>query len=196
MTAVAAPNYVPAKHGHSRYYESPPRRGDSWRADRPGDIPGGVPDGRGLGRQGPDQGYALKLVRQFEDKVHLASGERWEDAAAGAVLVALKRASLFGRAPVRHDLEIAFRVWGFLDDLTDDDLVELRKDLFDRVDNPHHYLEGRRIVDATPESTLRADVATVESVHARDWRELIDIAALDDVDEGADHDPADDASAD
>ena len=139
----------------------------------------------GLGRQGPDQGYALKLVRQFEDRVVLRDGERWEDASAGCVLVALKRASMFGRAPVIHDLEIAFRIFGYLDDPADDDLVALRADAFDRVDNPHHYLEARRIIDSVPEDTLRQNPKQVAAAHDRDWSALIDTDAL--VPAGHDH---------
>ncbi len=180
MSSVSAPNHVPSKPGRAKYYESPPRRADSWRAERPGDLADGHPDGAGLGNQGPDQGYALKLVGQFQDRVHLADGERWEDAAAGSVLVALKRASLFGRAPVIHDLEIAFRVWGFLDEEAAPELVELRRDAFERVDNhAHHYLEGRRIVDAVYDGVLRQSPAQVGRAHANDWSSLIDTDLFD-----------------
>ncbi len=175
---MAAPDYVPLPPNRSRVYESPPRRDDSWRAQRPGDIPTGLPDGDGFGRQGPDQGYALKLVKAFADEVHLRDGERWEDAAAGCVLVGLKRASLFGRAPVRHDLDIAFRLWGYLDADAPDDLVAIRHDAFDRVDNPHHYLESRRIIDAVPDDVLRQLPAQVADRYARDWRDQLDLDEL------------------
>ena len=44
--------------------------------------------------------------------------------------LALKRASLFGRAPVVHDLEVAFTIWGFLG-AAPPELVALRRPLFD-----------------------------------------------------------------
>ena len=175
---VAAPDYVPLPPKRTRVYTSPPRREDSWRAQRPGDIPTGLPEGDGFGRQGPDQGYALKLVKQFADQVHLHDGERWEDAAAGCVLVGLKRASLFGRAPVRHDLEIAFRLWGYLDADAPAELITIRRHAFDRVDNPHHYLEGRRIIEAVPDDVLRQTPAQVADRHARDWREQLELDEL------------------
>lgn len=175
MTHVSAPNHVPQKPSSDKYYESPPRRSDSWRAERPGDLVDGQPVGTGFGSQGPDQGYALKLVKQFEDRVNLVDGERWADAAAGCVLVGLKRASLFGRAPVNHDLDIAFRVWGFLDDEPADALVALRKRAFARVDNgAHHYLECRRITDAVPADVLRQTPKLIETAHGQDWSALID----------------------
>lgn len=178
LGSVAAPDYVPLPPNRPRVYESPPRREDSWRAQRPGDIPTGQPEGDGFGRQGPDQGYALKLVKQFADLVHLHDGERWEDAAAGCVLVGLKRASLFGRAPVRHDLEIAFRLWGYLDADAPAELVAVRRSAFDRVDNPHHYLEARRLIDAVPDDVLRQLPTRVADRYGRDWRDQLDLDAL------------------
>jgi hypothetical protein len=175
MADVSAPKHVPQKPGNGKYYESPPRLSDSWRAERPGDLTDGQPTGTGFGSQGPDQGYALKLVKQFEDRVNLTEGERWADVSAGCVLVGLKRASLFGRAPVIHDLDIAFRVWGFLDDDPADALVTLRKGAFDRVENgAHHYLECRRITDAVDADVLRQTPSMIETAHGQDWSALID----------------------
>ena len=176
---MAAPEFVPVRPGGSKYYESPPRRPDGWQADRPGEVVDDHPTGPGLGRQGPDQGYALSLVRQFEDEVVLQPGERWSDVAAGGVYVALKRASIFGRAPVRHDLAVAFTLWGFFDESPDPALVELRRDAFDRVDNPHHYLEARRIIDAVPEDSLRCTPTAALERYSSDWRLLLDLEVFE-----------------
>jgi hypothetical protein len=187
MAAVSAPNHVPRSPGRPKYYESPPRRDGSWRAERPGDLTGRQPNGEGLGSQGPDQGYALKLVKQFRDDITLAEGERWEDAAAGAVLIGLKRASLFGRAPVKPDLAIAFRVWGFLDEEPDPDLVSLRRRAFERIDNAaHHYLECRRVTDSVSADVLRQTPGAIETAHAADWSSLIDTELFAAADHGHD----------
>src|SRR5690349_6985613 len=112
---MSAPEYVPRPAAeHPRVYESPPRRLGAWTNDRPGDFQGRQPTGPGLGSPGPDQGYVLKLARGFEGQLWLAEGEHEEDAVHGGIAVALKRASLFGRAPVIHDLTVAFSIWGFL----------------------------------------------------------------------------------
>src|SRR5690606_35188820 len=112
---MAAPEYVPQpKDDAPRTYESPPWRPESWFADRPADLDGPQPYGPRLGYPGPDQGYALKLARRFEGKLVLTPGEDEEDAIIGCVEVANKRASLFGRAPIVHDLTVAFALWGFL----------------------------------------------------------------------------------
>ena len=99
------------------HYSSPPQRVRSWRADRPGDLPNApLPSGGGYGHQGPDQGYALNLAKRFIPLLKLQPGESVNDVMAGCVTVALKRASLFGRAPLAEDLRVAFAHWGFLDD--------------------------------------------------------------------------------
>ena len=92
----------------------------------------------------------LSLARRFEGKLTLTPGEHEKDALAGAVGVALKRASLYGRAPVVHDLTIALTIWGFLGEAPDD-LVALRTPLFEEVWHPHHYAELRQLVDLVPE---------------------------------------------
>ena len=86
-------------------------------ADRPGEVVGGESaSGPGMGHQGPDQGYALKLAQSFAGRLVLAAGEREDDALAGCCAVALRRASIFGRAPVMHDLRLALELFGFLID--------------------------------------------------------------------------------
>jgi hypothetical protein len=88
------------------------------------------------------------------------------------VLVALKRASLFGRAPVIHDIDVALTVWGFLD-AAPDDLVEARRPLFEGVANGHHYVEQRRIVHAVPEATLRKTPQQLRDEVRTGWRTLL-----------------------
>ena len=179
-SAVAAPEYVP----HS--LKDLPRRGiplpapESWvpkdqghLGPRAGDLGPAQPVGHKFGYPGPDQGYALKLARVFENRLRLRSGEAAEDALAGAVLVALKRASLFGRAPVIHDLDIALTVWGFLDAVPDD-LAQIRGPLFEGVSHgQHHYADQRRIVESVPEATLRKTPQQVRDAARSDWRSLL-----------------------
>ena len=172
---MAAPEHVPVDRTKPvRAYESPPRRPESWLSDRPGAVvEDGQPRGDRLGHQGPDQGYMLKLARRFEGKLTLTPGEHEKDALAGAVAVALKRASLFGRAPVIHDLTIALTVWGYLDEKPADELVAVRKRLFEEVSHPHHYAELGHIVHLVPARTLRLIPGYVTSEHRRDWRSLL-----------------------
>jgi hypothetical protein len=171
---MAAPEYVPIDPvADPRSYRSPPRRPESWLTDRPAEVSGaGQPRGERLGNQGPDQGYALHLVRRFEGKLFMQDGEDEHDVTVGCLGVALKRASLFGRAPVVHDLTVAFTAWGYLDENPDPGLVELRRVLFEGAGHQHHYPLQRAIVDTVPESTLRMSPADVAKAYAADWRAL------------------------
>lgn len=164
---MSAPQYVPksARPGN-RVYESPPWQHDPWTGHPAGNLEQGQPRGHFYGNQGPDQGYVLLLADRFEP--HLTDGEVLEDAKAGVVGVALKRGSLFGRAPVVHDLTLAFTVFGFLDESPDPALVDLRKELF--ASAAVHYAERRAIVDLVPEATLRMTPMQVAEAHAADWR--------------------------
>ena len=172
---MAAPEYVPIKPMDDvRVYESPPRRPDSWRADRPGDLAGSQPRGDRLGNPGPDQGYGLVIARSFEGKLHLTKGENERDALAGCTGVALKRSALFGRAPIIHDFSHALTLWGFLIEQAPQDLIDARKPLFQEVARPEHYVDQRAIADAVPEATLRLPhgPSLVEAVRSG-WRTLL-----------------------
>jgi hypothetical protein len=116
----------------------------------------------------------LVLARQFDGKLVLTEGEQEVDTIAGCSGVALKRASLFGRAPVVHDLRLAFTVWGFLHEAPED-LVAFRRPLFSEVANPLHYLEQRRIADLVPDETLRMNPQDVAAAADRDWRSLLSV---------------------
>jgi hypothetical protein len=172
---VAAPEYVPQQAiKQVRSYESPPRRPESWRPDRPGDNASGFDERERdrFGAPGPDQGYMYVLARRFEGQLQLATDESEADALAGAIAVALKRASLLGRAPVLPDLMVALTVWGFLGDAAPD-LIAFRQPLFAEVANPHHYPELRRVVDQVPDEVLRRTPDEVADAHRSDWRSLL-----------------------
>ena len=174
---MAQPDYVPVGPA-DRVRQSqrlPPAR--PWIASRPGEIKGlRPPVGESFGSPGPDQGYALRLARQFDARLVLAAGEHAEDVIAGCVAVAMKRASLFGRAPVVYDLELAFALFGFLTDASGDgELLEFRRPLFQSA--AHDYWEQREIADIVPESTLRMKHTDVSPTA---WRELVEAAEVDD----------------
>ena len=139
-------------------------------ADRPGEVVGAEPPaGRGLGYQGPDQGYALKLAQRFAGRLVLVAGEREDDALAGCVAVALRRASMFGRAPVMHDLRVALELFGYLNEASDAQLVAWRQPLFAGAASHHGYHVKLRLADLVPEATLRLTPAAVADACAEDW---------------------------
>jgi hypothetical protein len=73
-----------------------------------------------VGAAGPDQGYALLLAEGVSDRVVLGHSEHIEDALAVAIQIALRRASKFGRAPVRADLETALALLSYLSPISDE----------------------------------------------------------------------------
>ncbi|MCU1366277.1 MAG: hypothetical protein JWL72_4574 [Ilumatobacteraceae bacterium] len=172
---MAAPKFAPVSATDVvRTYESPEHVPQAWSPDRPAEIHGRQPEGARLGYQGPDQGYVLTLSERFRSRIVVAAGESVNDAIRGSINIALRRASLFGRAPVVHDLTIAFTIWGWLDASAAADLVSRRSALFEGVANTdHHYTEGRLIADLVPESTLRLTPDAATSAYAAGkWREL------------------------
>ena len=172
---MAAPQYVPVSPvDKPRSYESPDHVPESWRADRPAEITGRQPEGAQLGYQGPDQGYGLLLAERLRKRLHMQSGEIVDDAIQGCLGVALRRASIFGRAPTIHDFTVAFTIWGYLDPSPPVDLVTLRRPLFEGVRNTgHHYAEARAIADLVPEDTLRKAHQEVLGEYPGSWRELL-----------------------
>jgi hypothetical protein len=171
---MAAPRFAPVPSAEKvRSYESPEHVPDSWMPSRPTDIEGRQPAGSHLGYQGPDQGYVMTLAAVMESHVCVQPGENVDDALKGCSLIALRRASLYGRAPVIHDLTIALTIWGYLDANPPAELVATRQPLFEGVRNTlHHYGSGREIADMVPEATLQMTPVAVAARMPDAWREL------------------------
>src|ERR1700712_2816281 len=171
---MAAPQFTPVPPiDDARGYASPPVVPDAWMPDRPAGIVGFQPEGARPGDQGPDQGYAIKIAKSFEDRVHLQPGERFGDVVGGCLGIALRRASEFSRAPVVHDLTMAFTIWGFLDAAPPQELLAVRLVAFQGLANlAHHYEQSRALVDQVPDATLRMTPQQVQAAFPERWREL------------------------
>lgn len=167
---MAAPEYVPTDvTDDPRVYGSPPRLPEPWDADRPGEVlHTGQPTGPMLGYQGPDLGYALALVDELADELVLAPGEHLEDALAGISAIAMRRAALFGRGPMRPDLVVAASAWGFFA-APSDELIELRRMHFAHISVHSHWVDRQRVVDMVPEAVLRR---SHKEVRTDDWTKL------------------------
>ena len=181
---MAVPSHIPQAVTAPRVYRSPPRRPEPWTARRPGELVGvdADADARGggsgrLGCQGPDQGYALRLAQRFADAVVVESGESVDDVLAGCCAVALRRASLFGRAPVVHDLRLALELFGFLVEEDSDersgDLNAWRREKFAGASSRHGYTVRRRLAESVPESALCMTPQEAAEARDDDWRRLI-----------------------
>ena len=172
---MGAPQHVPTDPTAPRHYQAPHRRPGGWTADRPGELRGGQPTAARLGRQGPDQGYALRLARVLADELELTERDTQVDVIAACVAVGLKRASLFGRAPIMDDLRAAAAVWGF-DRPADDALVAERTKRFAEIANHHHYEERRAVADVVPDEVLTLDLDEIRQRAGDDWRSVLALA--------------------
>lgn len=171
---MAAPRYAPEfTAGQTPAYESPQYVPGSWQPDRKGEIDGRQPAGKRLGYQGPDQGFVLKIAAALRGEIRVQAGESIDDAIRGSINIALRRASLYGRAPVVHDLRLALTIWGWLDPNPPADLLAARKALFAGVSHvTAHYGEGRHIADLVPEATLRMTPESARNAMPGSWRAL------------------------
>lgn len=106
------------------------------------------------------------------DRLHLGNAKK-DDVVAGCVALAMKRSALFGRAPVIHDLTVAFTTYGFLDANPAPELVELREDIFAEVRSSHHYSERRELVDRVPDDVLKRTPDEVSRLYTKNWRRVI-----------------------
>jgi hypothetical protein len=174
---MAAPKFAPVSPiDEPRSYASPDHVPDAWMADRPAEIVGFQPVGARLGFQGPDQGFAIKIANGFRDRLHLATGEHAADVIHGCLLIGLRRASMFSRAPVVHDLTVAFTAWGFLAADAPAELIAIRTPRFDGLSHVAlHYSEARALVDSFPEATLRMNPQQVAAAFPGRWRELLGV---------------------
>jgi hypothetical protein len=142
----------------------------SWYLDRPGEWHGADRvEGPRFGFPGPDLGYGLKLAQRFSDKLQLTAGEEHKDAFYGGFLCGSRRAAEFGRAPVIHDMDWAYTLWGYLGEAPDD-LVAWRVPLFRGAAG--QYWDQRQIVDAVRPETLRLTAAQVRE-RLGTWKDLL-----------------------
>jgi len=146
-----------------------------WRPNRPGDIqgPDEMPWGGSFGTTGPDTGYALALLPLFD--IDPGPLQR-RDLSVGLAAVAGARASRFGRAPVKEDVELALFLFGFLPEGLPEDLVAgLVEDRHGWFANAAHEAEkGRRIAAAVPMEVLELPVEDVRRRMAAGER-LVDL---------------------
>lgn len=168
---MAVDPYVPTRPEDAprRSVAIPPAVG--WKAARPGDLDPGAGRGKGVlfGTPGPDSGYALTLAERFGGQISPVFPETVHDAESLASAFAMRRGGLFGRAPVRGDLELAFTLFGWLGD-PPADLVEWRRKAAGGV--AHDYARRVALVERIPEWVVRH---RIDDIRARlpEWKHLL-----------------------
>jgi hypothetical protein len=141
---------------------APARR---WKPERPGDpgAPADTPWGGAFGTPGPDTGYALRLVRNRE--LDIREGESRRDLEAALTALIAARASLVGRAPTSHDVDVAMLLLGLDSGGIPAAVTEaLAADRAGWITGAaHHPVKAGAIVAAVDPQVLLADPATVRS---------------------------------
>jgi hypothetical protein len=173
---MAVDPYVPTRPEDAprRSMAIPPAGG--WRSDRPGDFDAAVGSGRPgvlFGTPGPDSGYALTLAEQFGHQITAVVPETVHDAESVAAGVAMRRGGVFGRAPIRADVELGFTLFGWLGD-PPADLVEWRRKAV--AGAAHHYARRTSHVESIPEWVIRQRPDQVVE-RMSDWKHLLGLEA-------------------
>lgn len=137
------PNLAPGVH-------YPPA--GAWVADRPGDSAG--PQERRFGDPGPDAGYALALIARRT--LSVIDGEDHHDAQAVVAELAMRRAAVFGRAPMITDVDLAIALLGY-DGTADSEFATRRARAVQGAG--HDYPTRRALVDAIPIEALRRSIS-------------------------------------
>ena len=150
---------------------TPPHGG--WKADRPGELGIGQPEGKLHGAPGPNVGYAVSLVHRQRDSWVLGPHEYLGDASAVVAGVAMKRAAQYGRAPVKADVDIAVMLFGY-NSQCDDAWVTRRSAIVHEAD--HHYGPRRSAIDLVSEELLRSTPTEV-AARVGAWRATVEDAA-------------------
>jgi hypothetical protein len=145
-----------------------------WVSHRPSDYRAAphVAHRPNTGIPGPDQGYVLYLADRLHHRLQLTDAEHADDVLMGAAMIGLRRASLYGRAPISHDVELALHLFGYLEDVPEE-LVQARRRLFSGI--AHDYWQQRDLADLVPEATLRLTPALVRDAlkaNPTAWRNL------------------------
>ena len=155
---MTQPDYVPVASGSQLRQVEPLAIPEGWTASRPSELAplkvSAVEQGKLLGTPSPDSGFALKLARIRVHKLELGVGEHLEDVERAVAAIAIKRAALFSRAPVIHDVDFAITLLGYDESDIPEAVLAHRKSVVSGVS--HDYFKMRRMLEAIGPETLAA----------------------------------------
>ncbi len=152
---MAQPNFAPIKSDNKVSEIQKLNSPNEWKSVRPGELKNKVnlEKKSRFGNPGPDQGYAMVLFKRFTDDIRLSKEEDIHDVQAGVVAIAMKRAAIFGRAPVNKDIEFALNKFDFLKDIKSD-AVKKRRETFKSAG--HEYSKRQDIADMIDEDEMKS----------------------------------------
>ncbi|MHB1929186.1 MAG: hypothetical protein ACYDEN_02465 [Acidimicrobiales bacterium] len=167
---MTQPDYVPVRPSDRVRPSGRLSLPGAWHQDRPGEVLDLTPPtGARFGTAGPDLGYGLKLAKRLQPRLLVLESEDVEDVVAGCFACGARRSATFGRAPVIHDFEWAYTLWGYLGPAPAE-LVAARVPAMRGA--AHDYWQQRSVVDAVTDEAM---VLTPAQVAARigEWRSFL-----------------------
>ncbi len=165
---MTQPDFVPITISVAKFY-----RGEipSKELRRPAEFKGSRRfRGRLFGSPGPDQGYILNIVEGYVEKLVLRPGESLADAVMALVVIGSKRASIFGRAPMKFDIDFALELLRLSQDVFGD-FAGVRKKLL--VGLAHDYVAQRELADLFNDDLLKLTPQGVAE-HTEIWDEWLE----------------------
>jgi hypothetical protein len=169
---VTQPDYVPVRPSDRVRPSERLNVPGAWRQVRPGELLELTPPaGDRLGAAGPDLGYGLKLAKRLEPRLAVPEGEDIHDVVAGCFACGARRAATYGRAPVIHDFQWAYTLWGYMGQ-PPDDLVAARTPAMRGA--AHDYWHQRAVADAVADEAIRLTPAQVAE-RIGEWRRFLEL---------------------
>ncbi len=165
---MTQPDFVPITIAVAKFYrEEVPSK----ELRRPAELKGPRRSGgRLFGSPGPDQGYALHIAEGYVEKLTLRPEESLSDAVTALVVIGSKRASIFGRAPMKSDIDFAVALLRLSQEISGS-FVAVRKRLL--VGLSHDYISQRELADLFSEDLLKLTPQAVAD-HTEIWDEWLE----------------------
>lgn len=144
----------------------------AWIGNRPGDDLLQKKDNELLlGNPGPNIGYALKIVNNEFDTLYLVEHENEHDVVALLAEIAMRRASVFGRAPVKADVVLAAHILSYDVEPTQGE-EKWRPQLIHNCSHDEH--RRRQIVNSVPQMIIKGENHGHDAISGW-WEKLEDL---------------------
>lgn len=142
----------------------------AWYASRPGDVkPNSTNDGSLAGNTGPGGGFALTLLKKMRADFNLLPHEHFHDVEPLVGEIAMRRASIFTRSPIKSDVEFAMKLFSYDKPATKGEEKWRVALVHDCGHNEHRR---REIVNSIPPEAIGGNLTDLENHIDSWWKDL------------------------
>lgn len=142
----------------------------AWYATRPGDNDALLDiESPLIGNTGPGGGFALTLIKKMRAQIHLLPHEHLADVEPLLGEIAMRRASVFTRSPIKSDVEFALKIFSYDKEATKGEEKWRIALVHDCGHNEHRR---REIVNSIPIEAIGGSLADLDSHIDQWWKEL------------------------